>query len=238
MEGQGYGYPQQDQSLQFFPTSYSDDDGMSGGGGFDFNAAGAEGSGQFMSQPLGLSSSGHMEGNTSGFEDEPPLLEELGINLTHIRVKTLAVLNPMSRLDAEIIGDRDLAGPIMFCLLLGAILLLSGKVHFGYIYGIGVLGCLGVYVMMNLLSERGIDIYKTASILGYCLLPVIGLAGLSIFIRMNSIVGYVLAVVCIGWCTHSAALMFVTLLTMKDQHILVAYPIGLLYACFALISVF
>jgi hypothetical protein len=49
---------------------------------------------------------------------------ELGINLTHIRVKTLAVLNPMSRLDAEIIGDRDLAGPIMFCLLLGAILLL------------------------------------------------------------------------------------------------------------------
>ncbi len=114
----------------------------------------------------------------------------------------------------------------------------SGKVHFGYIYGIGVLGCLGVYVMMNLLSERGIDIYKTASILGYCLLPVIGLPGLSIFIRMNSIVGYVLAVVCIGWCTHSAALMFVTLLTMKDQHILVAYPIGLLYACFALISVF
>jgi hypothetical protein len=49
---------------------------------------------------------------------------ELGINLTHIRVKTLAVLNPMSRLEPEIIGDRDLAGPIMFCLLLGAILLL------------------------------------------------------------------------------------------------------------------
>ena len=81
MEGQGYGYgyPQQDQSLQFFPTSYTDDDGMSGGGGFDFNAAGTEGSGQFMSQPLGMSSSGHMEGNTSGFEDEPPLLEGMPI---------------------------------------------------------------------------------------------------------------------------------------------------------------
>jgi len=51
-------------------------------------------------------------------------LAELGINLTHIRQKTLAVLNPMSRLDPEVIGDRDLAGPIMFCLLLGAILLL------------------------------------------------------------------------------------------------------------------
>jgi hypothetical protein len=78
MEGQsyGYGYPQ-DQSLQFFPTSYDDDTGGGGGGsgGFDFNPAGGDSSGQFMSQPMSLSSSGQMEGNTSGFEDEPPLLE-------------------------------------------------------------------------------------------------------------------------------------------------------------------
>ncbi|VDD92932.1 unnamed protein product, partial [Enterobius vermicularis] len=29
------------------------------------------------------------------FEDEPPLLEELGINFSHIKEKTLAVLNPV-----------------------------------------------------------------------------------------------------------------------------------------------
>lgn len=114
----------------------------------------------------------------------------------------------------------------------------TGKVHFGYIYGIGTLGCLGVYVLMNLMSERGVDIYKTASILGYCLLPIIALAGLSIILRMNSIVGYILAGISIAWCTHSAALMFVTLLTMKDQRLLVAYPIGLVYTCFALMAVF
>lgn len=174
----------------------------------------------------------------NSFEDEPPLLEELGINLTHIRVKTLAVLNPMSKLEPEVIGDRDLAGPLMFCLLLGGFLLLTGKVHFGYIYGIGTLGCLAIYVMLNLMSERGIDIYKTASVMGYCLLPMVLLAGLSLLITMNGIIGYVLAVTTIAWCTHSAAFMFVTLLTMKEQRMLVAYPIGLVYTCFGLMTVF
>lgn len=229
MEG-GYNYPQAQQDMQFFSSNYGEEEGADG---LLFNSPSAEGGpSRFSSYAVGI------DGNTSGFEEEPPLLEELGINLTHIRQKTLAVLNPMSRLDPEVIGDRDLAGPIMFCLLLGAILLLTGKIHFGYIYGIGVVGCLGIYVLMNLMSERGVDIYKTASILGYCLLPVIILAGLSIFIVMNSIVGYLLAAICIAWCTHSAALMFVTLLTMTDQRLLVAYPIGLVYTCFALISVF
>ncbi len=42
----------------------------------------------------------------------------------------------------------------------------SGKIHFGYIYGIGTFGCLGIYVILNLMSECGIDIYKTTSVLG------------------------------------------------------------------------
>ena len=39
----------------------------------------------------------------SGFEDEPPLLEELGINPDHILQKTLTVLNPMRSTD---VGGR------------------------------------------------------------------------------------------------------------------------------------
>ena len=37
----------------------------------------------------------------SGFEDEPPLLEELGINPDHIMQKTLTVLNPMRTTDVS-----------------------------------------------------------------------------------------------------------------------------------------
>ena len=74
------------------------------------------------------------------FADEPPLLEELGINFDHITQKTLAVVNPLRSTDANILHDSDLAGPLVFIVAFGCFLLLSGKVSFGYIYGIGVMG--------------------------------------------------------------------------------------------------
>ena len=40
-------------------------------------------------------------GQTDGFEDEPPLLEELGINPDHIMQKTLTVLNPLRATDVS-----------------------------------------------------------------------------------------------------------------------------------------
>ena len=63
-------------------------------------------------------------GYSGSFDDEPPLLEELGINFDHIYKKTLAVLNPFTITDAGIINETDLAGPLCFCLALGATLLL------------------------------------------------------------------------------------------------------------------
>lgn len=39
-------------------------------------------------------------------------------------MKTLSVLNPFSSISADVIGDCDLAGPLMFCMALGSFLLL------------------------------------------------------------------------------------------------------------------
>lgn len=56
----------------------------------------------------------------SDFSEEPPLLEELGLNFGHIKKKTISVLNPFTRtLDPELIDDCDLAGPLVFGGLLG-----------------------------------------------------------------------------------------------------------------------
>ncbi|UYV62167.1 hypothetical protein LAZ67_1008101 [Cordylochernes scorpioides] len=63
--------------------------------------------------------------NYDNFEDEPPLLEELGINFDHIMQKTLAVLNPLKAPDATILNETDLTGPLVFCLTFGCFLLLS-----------------------------------------------------------------------------------------------------------------
>ena len=41
--------------------------------------------------------------------------------------------------------DTDLAGPLVFCLAFGSFLLLAGKLQFGAIYGVGLLGCVALY---------------------------------------------------------------------------------------------
>ncbi|KAJ7045587.1 Yip1-domain-containing protein [Mycena alexandri] len=175
---------------------------------------------------------------TGGFEGEPPLLEELGINFSHIRAKSLTVLNPLSRVDEHIMDDADLAGPIFVCFCFATCLLFSGKSNFGYVYGVGLLGSVSIYTLLNLMSEQGIDAYRVASVLGYCLLPLVGVGAFSVMYTLDGVFGYTLSLLSILWCTYSASGIFVAVLRMSDQRLLVAYPIGLLYGCFALLSVF
>ncbi len=61
--------------------------------------------------------------------------------------------------------------------------------HFGYIYGFGVSGCLAMYLVLNLLSVKQMDVWRVCSILGYGLLPVIGLAFLGIAFSLKSTLG-------------------------------------------------
>lgn len=178
--------------------------------------------------------------NASGttIDDEPPLLEELGIDPDAILQKTLNVLNPLRHTDPVILQDTDLAGPLAFCLAFGSLLLLSGKVHFGYIYGIGLLGCLGLYGLLNVMSLQGASLGVVVSVLGYCLLPMVGLAALNILISLQGSLGMVLTGTAIVWCSWSASKLFVTAFEMHHQQPLVAYPCALFYAVFALLTIF
>lgn len=175
---------------------------------------------------------------TGGIEGEPPLLEELGINFSHIRAKSMTVLNPLSRVDERIMDDADLAGPLLFIICFGVFLLFSGKPQFGYIYGMGLLGSGSIYILLNVMSENGIDAYRVVSVLGYCLLPMVGVGALSVMVTLDGMVGYMLSTLSVLWCTWSASNIFVAVLRMSEQRLLVAYPVGLLYTCFALLSVF
>lgn len=105
------------------------------------------------------------------------------------------------------------------------------------------------------MSEQGIDAYRVASVLGYCLLPLVGVGAISVMVALecvklisfrfvltsklySGVFGYLVSLLSIIWCTYSASGIFVAVLRMSDQRLLVAYPIGLLYGCFALLSVF
>ncbi|KAJ7326655.1 hypothetical protein JRQ81_016414 [Phrynocephalus forsythii] len=175
---------------------------------------------------------------SDSFDEEPPLLEELGINFDHIWQKTLTVLNPMKPADGSIMNETDLTGPMVFCLALGGTLLLAGKVHFGYVYGMSAVGCIAIHALLNLMSIASVTYGCVASVLGYCLLPMVILSTYAIFFSLQGSLGTVLALIIIGWCSLSASKIFTSALAMEGQQFLVAYPCALLYGLFALMTVF
>ena len=110
---------------------------------------------------------------------------ELGVNFEHIVHKTLTVLNPLKPVEPSIMDDADLAGPLVFCFVFAMVLLLSGKPQFSYIYGVALLGSAFTYALLNLMSHQGIDAYRTASVLGYCLLPLVLLSIINVVLALE-----------------------------------------------------
>mmetsp|Transcript_39039 Transcript_39039/g.105684 ORF Transcript_39039/g.105684 Transcript_39039/m.105684 type:complete len:264 (-) Transcript_39039:73-864(-) len=171
-------------------------------------------------------------------ENEPPLLEELGIDVGNIwlRMKGIAFFK---KLDEEVLRDADLGGPIVIILALGLCLLLAGKLVLGLLYGWGLTSCIFICLLINVMSQRGgIDLYCTTSILGYGLIPVVLLAFIGIFVSLKSSFGTVISAICIFWATATSSRFFATAIAMHQQRWLVAYPVGLVYTLVSLITVF
>jgi len=61
----------------------------------------------------------------------------------------------------------------------------SGKIQFGYVYGISAIGCLGMYCLLNLMSMTGVSFGCVASVLGYCLLPMILLSSFAVLLSLQ-----------------------------------------------------
>ena len=61
----------------------------------------------------------------------------------------------------------------------------AGKVSFGYIYGIGVVGCVAMYALLNLMSMTGVSAGVIVSVLGYCLLPMVILSFTAVLLSLQ-----------------------------------------------------
>lgn len=233
----GSQFPQDTQFGQFDYSQTSQGYGAPPGGGASYLSQQSAYTGNIMTPDPMASYSAPADG-ADDYENEPPLMEELGINFEHIKQKTLGVLNPMQTPDVSVMQDTDLAGPLVFCLAFGGSLLLAGKVHFGYIYGIGVIGCFAMYSLLNLMSMSQVSVGIIISVLGYCLLPMVLLSFFAVLFSLQGIMGTVLTPVTVAWCSICASKFFVTALSMDHQQPLVAYPCALVYGVFALLTVF
>jgi len=171
-------------------------------------------------------------------ENEPPILEELGINVEHIwlRMKGIAFFK---KVDETVLEDADLSGPFIIAMGMGVCNMLAGKLQIGYIWGFFMVGCISIYMLINVMSQRnGIDLYRTASILGYGLIPIDLLAFIGIFMSLKSTFGLVAAMAMVFWATATTSKFFETAISMKQQRWLVAYPVCLVYTAFTMLSVF
>ncbi|KAF4687004.1 Protein yipf5 [Perkinsus olseni] len=176
----------------------------------------------------GGGSMGEFDTDDDDLANEPPLLEELGIDLDAIaaRIKSILFFRGVSQ---NLMQDTDLGGPLLIAAAFGTMLVLAGKVHFGYIYGLGMVGCLGIYLLTNVMSPKknGIDLYTTMSILGYGLLPVVFLAAAAVFFKFTGAPGIIVAVLNVLWCTLTASRFLEAAVDMQNQRWLIAYPVAM-----------
>uniref|UniRef100_A0A0A9YBZ2 Protein YIPF5 n=1 Tax=Lygus hesperus TaxID=30085 RepID=A0A0A9YBZ2_LYGHE len=170
-------------------------------------------------------------------ENEPPLLEELEIYPDLIYKKIKSVLDPFCMNPP--VGDHDLGGPLIFCLLFGITTFCSaGRINFSYVYGIGVSSCIFMYFLLMLMSQQEKpSLVAVASIMGYGLIPVVALSTLGVFLRLTNPFGIGLAILAILWSALAASKEFTSILS-SDQRLLVAYPCAILYGVFTLLVLF
>lgn len=178
--------------------------------------------------------------NNDPYANEPPLMEELEINLDQIMQKTWAVLSFKNLNDHKnILHEPDLGGPLVFLVTFAFLLLLTGKFQFGYVFGLGTLGSLIIYFVVHLMAPKSISLICTVSVLGYCILPMVMLSGLSILVSLRAtLFGNLFSVVAILWCAIGASNLLVTAIDMSYSRLVVAYPCALFYTVFALLTVF
>lgn len=163
--------------------------------------------------------------------------------------------------------DSDLYGGLLFLVLYGTFLALSGKFFYGYIYGIALFGSMALHWMFALMtppadpndsdqmaqaqrdhhgdsSRSGghfsstLTYSRSASVLGYCFLPLVFTALFGVALPMDTAVGYVTTAAAVGWCTFSSSGMFVSVGRMKGMRGLVAYPLALFYVGFGIMGIF
>lgn len=194
----------------------------------------------FSSTIYGGPISGGIAPGATNFEDEEPLLDELGIHPEQIWRKTKSILNPF-RVNPAVHKDSDLSGPILLYMSLCLFQLLAGKIHFGVILGWIVVSSIFLYVVFNMLAGRNgnLDLHTCTSVVGYCMFPVVILSAVSLFLPQVGVLRFVVSTVFVLWATRVCTGLMVALADGGEEHSgLIAYACFLIYTLFSLLVIF
>lgn len=173
--------------------------------------------------------------NFTGEEDEPPLLEELGIDVNKIITRLLHSLDLTGRCGV-VLGDYDVIGPIALYLTYTSLLLLAGgKLMFSYIYGLAVITSVCMYSLLWAMTDSPeVTLTSTFSVLGYSFTPVVLVALLAVFVNLKNIIGGIVVLAAVIWSSWNAATVFVAMFGNSDQKYLMAYPCAIICGLYTL----
>jgi hypothetical protein len=79
--------------------------------------------------------------------------KDLDITPPHIIKRRILDVILFRKFDDDYLKEPDLTGPFILGLLLGILLMFTGRIHFNYIYGFGISGWIGIYFIMNFMSQ-------------------------------------------------------------------------------------
>lgn len=239
--GQSASFPHQRRAAAAAPNFQPPRPGMIPGSNprlpfMSFDIGSAQPSSSFSTAPV-FSSGTISSGN---FDEEAPLLEELGINTRHIWRKTVSILFPF-RLKANLHEDADLSGPFLYLMTFGLFQLLAGKFHFGIILGWVTISALFIYVVFNMLAGRSgnLDLYRCLSLVGYCMLPMVIFSAISLFLPSGGVVIFAMGAVFGLWSTKTCTQLLVELSSCGEENRgLIAYACWIVYMLFSLLIIF
>jgi protein YIPF5/7 len=180
----------------------------------------------------------------TSYDDELPILEELGIDIGEIMRKSKSVL--AGRVGAQSLKDVDIAGPLIFAASLAALHLLHGKQHFGIILGWSAVAFTAFWFIVHQLAGLGsqsnkecIDLYNCSACLGYCLLPMVVTNVIAVFLPHASSIRIVMFVLVSVYCAILAAKLVVRRAPfLGEQFSTIAYPAFLYYITLGIISMY
>jgi len=175
------------------------------------------------------------------FPQDPPLLQELGIDTNRIKTESQVTFKALS-FDNKVNAyesSHDLTGPVVFLVVYTLALILKGKLHCGYIYLISLVSTLSSYMLFNLMGAKGITLVRVCNILGYSIVPVVCFSLLSLLLGWtNMIFQLLIGTLSALWSSYVASILVTKHLELQNSKLATSYPLFLLYFCFILMALF
>lgn len=183
---------------------------------------------------------GSMDSPASAFQEsdddrfDEPVKETIMRDLREVAHKFRHVIAPQKEGSRLLLRDWDLWGPLLLCMIVGAILSEGeGGPHFTEFFVLFWVGSAVITVNAKLLGGS-ISFFQSVCVLGYCIAPLVGaliFCRLILFATNGSflfLLRFIVTAVGFGW-SSKAAMSFIGDTAPEDRRALAVYPMILFY---------